>query len=398
MKNSGKIAFGALMLVVLFLTYLEASEPEPVNWNPSYLETDKIPLGTFIFYESWKEQAPETLENINIPPFEFLDQAKTGTYFFLNNSLSFDKSELSRLLQWVEKGNTLFMSANFFSEELLDTLKLETSTRIPGTDLSSQPYINLVHPELQQKEPYLFSHDTQLVYFSKIDTTNHTVLGVGNLKSFSQPQEAYPVFLRSSYGEGTIYMHSFPQAFSNFFMLSNSNYQYAEDLLGYIHGVNPIYWDKYYKTGKTFYSSPLYILLQNKSLKWAYYFMIIGSLLFIIFEGKRKQRAVAVKAPLKNQTLEYSKTIGDLYLEQKSYRDLALKKIDHFNDYIRQRYRIDTSLKNDKFYREIAEKTEKTEQETRDLYKAFNNITGKTEISKTELHELYNIIASYKTL
>ncbi len=396
MRNSGKIASGALMLVVLLLTYLEASEPEPVNWSPSYLESDKIPLGTFVFYESWKETASSTIEDIKIPPFEFLDQAENGTYFFLNNSLLFDESELSKLLDWVSQGNDVFMSANVFSEALLDTLKLETGIRIPGTDLSSQPYINLVHPELQNKEPYIFEQDTELTYFSRIDTINQTILGVGNIKTFSKPQEAYPVFIMSSFGEGNIYIHSFPQAFSNYFLLLNSNYHYAQDVLGYINNDNLIYWDQYYKTGKTFYSSPLYILLNNKPLKWAYYFVLIGSLLFIIFEGKRKQQPVPVKAPLKNQTLEYSKTIADLYLEQKEYRALALKKIEHFQDHIRQRYRIDTSLTNEKFYRELADKTGNTEQETREMYKIFHDIAGKNEILKNELKELNEIIESYK--
>lgn len=384
------------MVLVLFLTYLEASEPEPVNWSPSYLKSDKIPLGTFVFYESWKEKTSATIEHVNIPPFEFLSEAEQGTYFFLNNSLFFDESELSKLLDWVARGNKVFLAANMFSEELLDTLKLETAIRIPATDLSSQPYINLVHPELQKKEPYKFEQDTELAYFSKIDTVNHTVLGVGNLKPFNEPEEAYPIFIRSSYGEGQIYIHSFPEAFSNYFLLSDSNYHYAEDVVGYFNYENLIYWDQYYKTGKIFYTSPLYILLNNKPLKWAYYFILLGSLLFIIFEGKRKQRPVPVKDPLKNQTLEYSKTIADLYLEQKEYKALALKKIEHFNDYVRQRYRIDTSLKNERFFRELAEKTGNTEQETKEMYNIFNNISGKSEVSKNDLKQINEMIESYK--
>ncbi|WP_168191391.1 hypothetical protein [Antarcticibacterium flavum] len=53
MTRGGKFAMGLILLMVLLLTYLEASEPDPVNWNPSYLETDRIALGSFIFYESW---------------------------------------------------------------------------------------------------------------------------------------------------------------------------------------------------------------------------------------------------------------------------------------------------------------------------------------------------------
>lgn len=395
MKNSGKITLGAFLLLVLFLTYLEASEPDPVNWNPSYLQTDKIPLGTFVFYETWKEKV-DNFENVDLPPFEFMESARDGTYFFLNNNINFDEAELAKLLKWIEKGNTLFVSANSFNEALLDTLKLETETLIPESDLSFNPYLNLVHPDLQRTDPYKYEHDTHLVYFSKIDTSAQTVLGVGSMEAFKEPSQAFPVFLKAPFGEGNIFIHSFPQAFSNYFLLSNTNYTYAQDLLSYLENEEKIYWDQYYKTGKVFYSSPLYILLRNKALKWAYYLALLGAVLFIIFEGKRKQRPVPVKEPLKNQTLEYSKTVADLYLEQDRFKDLAIKKIEHFNDYIRQRYRMDTSVKNDKFFRELSEKTNKTEEESRELFRAFNRISEKNEISKIELQELNQMLDSYK--
>lgn len=397
MKNSGKFAFGALLLLVLILTYLEASEPEPINWNPSYLESDKIALGSFVFYESWKEASAGPIEKINIPPFEFLNDAPSGTYFFLNNSLGFDKAEVEKLLNWVEVGNTLFLSASNFSESLMDSLKVGTSIRIPGTSFSSMPRLNLVNKDLQQETPFIFDHETPLVYFSKIDTLSHTILGVGNLEEFSEPSEAYPNFLQATRGEGKIFLHTTPQAFSNYFMLKENNFEYAEGVLAYLENENPILWDQYYKAGKVFYTSPLYILLSYKSLKWAYYFMLIGAVLFIIFEGKRKQRPVPIVEPPKNQTYEYSKTIADLYLEQNKFRDLALKKIENFKDYIRTKHRIDTTQDPQIYYRELAEKSGCTEEETRLLFDKFNSIRQKSEISKNELQELNNLISSFKT-
>lgn len=396
MDKSAKIAFGALLLLVLVLTYLEASEPEPVNWNPSYLETDKIALGSYVFYDSWQNVPNSNLEKVTIPPFEFLDENLPGTYFFLNNYLNFDDAELKKLLRWVEEGNTVFLAASYYSENLLDTLKLKTSTRIPGENFTSQPYLQLTNKNFRQEEPYHFSHDVNLEYFSRLDTLEHTVLGVAGLHEFEEPTDAFPVFLRTGWGNGRIFIHSFPQAFSNYFLLSNENYSYAASLLAYLEDDGSVYWDRYYKSGKTFYSSPLYMLLSNKALKWAYYFLLIGSVLFIIFEGKRKQRPVPVVEPLKNQTLEYAKTVGDLYLEKKQYRELALKKIDHFNDYIRNRYRIATSWQDEKFYRELAEKSDHTEEETRQLYGTFKTITAKAEITKDEFRELNEKIDSFK--
>ena len=396
MRNSGKFAFGAMLLLVLLLTYLEASEPEPVNWNPSYLETDKIPLGSYVFYESWKNTTKSDIQNIDIPPFEYLPTAAAGTYFFLNNSLGFDDPELKKLLAWVEKGNTLFLSAGSFSENLLDTLHLKTAIRIPTGDLTSRPRFNLVNPDLTRSKNYIYEQEMALVYFSKLDTLSHTILGVSELKDFKDPATAFPNFLKADWGEGKIFIHSMPQAFSNYFLLSGSGYQYSQDVLAYIDQNSPVYWDHYYKTGKTFYTSPLYILMRHRALKWAYYFILGGALLFLIFEGKRKQRPVPVVNPLQNQSFEYSRTIANLYVEQKKFKELALKKIEQFYDYIRQKHRIDTTRDPELFIPDLAEKSNNTPAETKKLFEMFREITNKTEISKNELKDLNQSISSFK--
>jgi len=396
MNKSFKIAFVGILLLVLFLTYLQATEPEPVNWNPSYLESDKIALGSFVFYESWKENASTKIEKVSVPPFQFLNEEHHGTYFFLNDVLSFDDSELKKILKWVSSGNTLFLSANTFSQNLMDTLKVQTAVKLPGTDLTSQPYLNLVHPKLKQAVPFKYEHEVPMVYFSKIDTLNNKILGVSTLKSFKGSNTADVNFLKAEFGKGSIFVHSMPEAFSNYFLLSNSNFSYAEAVLSYIDHSEPVYWDRYYKTGKAFYTSPLYILLQNRALKWAYYFALFGSVLFIIFEGKRIQRAIPVVEPLKNQTYEYLGTIADLYLEQKQYKALALKKINHFYDYIRTRYRIDTSVQNEAFYRELAAKSDRSIPETEDLFNEINELSNKPEITKNELQQFNDVIQSFK--
>jgi len=385
-----------MLLLVLLLTYLEASEPEPVNWNESYLETDKIPLGSYVFYESWKNASSGEIENIDIPPFEFLSRAGEGTYFFLNNYLNFDDPEIKRLLSWVDAGNTVFLSAGEFSDNLLDTLGLNTATRVPGIDLSSQPYFNLVHPALKQKENYHYEQEMPLVYFSKIDTLSHTVLGVTHLQDFNNPATALANFLKIDWGNGTIYLHTMPQAFSNYFMLSGAGHKYSRDVLAYLQPGSTIFWDRYYKTGKTFYTSPLYVIMRSKNLKWAYYFVLFGVLLFIIFAGKRKQRAIPLIAPLQNQTYEYSRTIANLYVERKYYKELAIKNIEHFYDHIRHFLRLDTTNISLSFYEELAEKSNNTTANTKALFDKFDDISNKTVISKYELMNLNKAINSYK--
>ena len=327
MSKSFKIIFGAFLLILLLLTYLEATEREPINWNPSYLEIDKIALGSYVLFESWKDAETHTIKRVKESPFEFLSREDPqGTYFFLNDNIFIDQTELKVLLSWVEEGNTLFLSGNNFSDNLLDTLDIKTEIVDPGKNLKSQPYTNLTNKNFWKEKPYHLDQERSIVRLERSDSLDQEILGVVNVRNFDSKDRAYPNFISSKFGKGKIYIQSMPEAFSNYFLLANSNYRYAQDALAYIPSKSTYYWDDHYKSGKVYNTSPLYILLNNRALKWAYYFVLIGSLLFIIFEGKRKQRAVPVVAPLKNQSYQYSQTISELYLEQERIQKLGYKR------------------------------------------------------------------------
>src|SRR5690606_10074433 len=99
MSRLHKIGLGIFLLLVAFLTYIEATEPEPVNWNLSYSSGDKIPMGCFVLHENLVKEFDEVLE-VNLPPYEFLQKNEPeGTYVFINSQLGFDDNELEDLLE-----------------------------------------------------------------------------------------------------------------------------------------------------------------------------------------------------------------------------------------------------------------------------------------------------------
>jgi len=397
MSKSFKIVFGVFLLVLIVLTYLEATEKAPINWNPSYLEIDKIALGSYVLYESWKDAETHNITKVKETPFEFLsNENPKGTYFFLNDNLFIDQTELDKLLTWVEDGNTLFLSGNNISLNILDTLDLKPQTLNPGEDFKLQPYINLTNKKFWREKPYHLDQDRRVIRLEKSDSLDQQVLGVVNVSDFDLKERAYPNFIKSRFGKGQIFIHSMPEAFSNYFLLADSNYTYVQDALAYIPAGTNVFWDDHYKTGKVYNTSPLYILLNNRSLKWAYYFVLIGALLFIIFEGKRKQRSVPVVTPLKNQSYQYSQTISELYLEQKQYKSLATKYIQHFYEYLRIQYRLDTSNINEQFYKDISARINMKFEEVKSQFNWISSLAEKEEITKNELQELHKVIQTLK--
>lgn len=400
LTKKSKILIIVLVAIIGLLTFLEATEPEPINWFPSYAKTDKIPLGTFVSYNILKETFTEKkLRDVNQPPYEFLldNDTISGTYFFVNGSVGFDDSELERILSWVEKGNTLFVSSKTISANLLDTLSIETDNLISLDDISTQPMVELVNKNLKVEEPYHYDRDTYNPYFSEIDTLNTTVLGVTQLYNdtleIRKPKLNY---IKQSFGDGEILLHAFPEAFGNYFMLTASNYTYTQNLLSYIDPTKRILWDNHYKSGKTFITSPLYFLLQNRYLKWAYYSLIIGVLLFVIFEGKRKQRSIPIIEPLKNQTLAFTRTISAMYFEKEKHKEIVEKQNLLFLDYVHHQLRIPTRSIDDKTLLAISARSNNDIEDTKALFKYFEELSRKRIIIKEEVTRLYNMISEFK--
>ncbi|NJW52822.1 DUF4350 domain-containing protein [Salinimicrobium oceani] len=397
MSKAYKITLTLLVLFLALLTWLEANEPQPVNWTPSYAASDEIPLGTKVLFESLKEQEIQ-FEQVNVPPYEFLqDSTRTGTYLFLNDQLSIDQNELKKLLAWVEKGNTVFFIAESLSENLLDTFNLKTTSLVPEAGISSRPLINLTHPNLKSKEPFLYDRETYQVGFINNDSLSGEILGMTQLQENPEVVKRPEAnFLRDSLGKGVVYIHLMPKAFSNYFLLDKNNHEYAERVLAYIPSQKRLFWDHYYKTGKTFNTSPLYIILNSKPLRWAYYFVIIGSIIFIIFEGKRKQRSIPVITPLRNHTLDFTRTIAGLYLDRKDYKAISSRKIALFLDHVRNHFRISTEQINDGFYQRLATISENSVEDVKALWQLMERLEKKNTVTREELLQLNKAIKAFK--
>ena len=396
MSRSYKILLGALILVLTALIFLEASQKDPVNWFASYSIKDKIPLGTFVFYENLEAKAD--VEQVNIPPFEFLADTtfNNGTYFFLNDVVNIDAAELNKLLQWVEKGNTAVISANYISYPLLDTLAITSTEKVRKNGLNNIPQYNFANKELKTKDYYTYDRDQIFVYFDSLNGKEQKILGFGKVKDDnSTPKDSLINFVESKFGKGKFLLHSSPQTFTNFFLLEDQNFEYAEKFLAYLDLQQTIYWDNHYKNGKIVRNSPLYILLGNRYFKWAYYFVLIAVILFIFFEGKRKQKSIPVVEPLKNQTYDYTRTIAGMYLDQKDYRTIAQKIRDQFFIFLQKEFKI--NVKEQKNYRElIQEQTKISSEEIDELFNNIKSLEVQPSVNKKDIEKLNRLIIQFK--
>jgi hypothetical protein len=399
MGKTGKtymlIALVTMAILMLFLY----SKPKEINWFPSFVAQHKIPYGTYILNDLMQVRYGENLKQINKPPFEFLqsDSTKQGTYFFVNDNVSFGEVELNSLLDWTSKGNTLFIASNRFEHELMDTLSFQTSGLYDGFGEDHKQVHKLLHPKFKNEGTYEFRKDNYATYFSKIDTVNARV--VAEVDYFSEDgseQNKNFNVIKQSFGEGEIILCAFPKAFTNYFVLQDNNKDYVAGLLSYIDSDQPVFMDNHYKSGKSFYTSPMYIFLNTKEFKWAYYITLIGALFYVVFEGRRKQRAIPVVVPLKNQTLAFTRTIADMYFEKGEQKSITDHKIDYFLEYIRSHFHLGTLKQDEEFFRNLAARTNHSYNEIKELFSFMEKLKIRSVITNDDLKKLNTLIEKFK--
>ncbi|QSS96742.1 DUF4350 domain-containing protein [Psychroflexus sp. ALD_RP9] len=389
MPRSIKIFLAAIFGVVLVVMYLEYTAPKPLDWTPDYSRNSNLPLGTQVLFEQLNNNKEVKLKLNSRPPIESLGEDSISlnqNFIFINNYLPFSGTELDSLLNWVSSGKQAFVST-YYAQTLFDSLGLKTTNLVLNDRINYKPEYQLYNKNRATSDLSKFNKARNYYHhFKELDTLNTVVLG------YMQPENSAELkqvnFVKVNYGQGEFFVHLAPEIFSNYFILDKTNSVYTSKVLNYLDFEKPLVWDAYYKTGRERISSPLYYLLTTPSLKWAYYTLLVCLVLFIIFEGKRKQKPIKVVKPLQNKSYEYVQTISGMYLDKKAHHKMALKMIDLFLAKIRQDFHLQTQDINAQFISQLAHKLDTDEEEATAFMKKIDRIKRKNQLSKSELIEL----------
>jgi hypothetical protein len=360
MNRTLKIYIFLLFFLIIGIIYLDAIAPKPINWSPTYSLKDKIPMGMYVFNEEIDSLLKnQKIEKINVTPYEYFEplydydslvnnyKAK-GTFLNISEFSTIDEQSTTELFYFVDHGNTAFISTKYFPEGLLDSLKVEINNEFKFKD---SLYNWVANPKLGSKK-FKIIEGAGNNYFSKIDTLNTTVLG------YQSGDSTRVNFIKVKYKNGSFYLHTQPAAFTNFHLLKDNHHQYVEKILSYIPQGN-VYWFTKGQNGESISESPMRYWLSQPALKWAWYIALIGVLIFMIFNAKRKQRIVPIKSPLPNTTVDFTKTIGNLYYQEGDHDNIINKKIIYFLERIRNEYLIDTTRLDEDFVKKLHHKSGK---------------------------------------
>lgn len=375
MDNKVKIYIAILVLIFGITLLVDKGQPKPIDWTPTYSVDDKIPFGLYIFDHEADGLFKQKVERISTQtPYEYLDSQYDarenvetykikGTFVNISEVNNIDEQSMKEILYFVSHGNNAFLSMKVFPKVLLDSLKIELKTDFMPVDSVS---VWMANKKVNSKK---YTLNTGLSdYFSKIDTLNTKVLGYQN----STKNKRQINFIEVPYKNGYLYLHTQPVAFTNYNLLKKNYYQYTENLVSYIPKGNIFWYNKSFNDQRIS-SSPLRYIWSQPALKSAWYLGLIGILIFMIFNAKRKQRIVPIIKPLQNLTVEFTKTVGNLYYQEGDHTNIIDKKIIYFLEKIRTDYLLDTAKLDDDFITKLHYKTGKDEKDIRDLVQLIND-------------------------
>ena len=394
MNKSVKIYLIFLVVVIVGIIALDSSTPKPINWSPTYSINDKIPFGLYVFDQEMNSiLKPDTLNTVNVTPYEYFDDlynydtlvntyTTSGTFIAINEFANLDDESIKELLYFSSHGNTVFLSMKTMPQMLLDSLKLDYRSDFEISNNTAFWFTN----EKLGSDKYNLVEGLGSNYFSKIDTLNTTLLG------YQGTDKAFANYIKVSYKQGNFYLHLQPAAFTNFHLLKGNHHEYAEKVLSYLPKGN-IYWYTKDLTEGHISQNPMRFIFSQPALKAAWYLFLLGMLVFIFFNAKRKQRIVPVIVPLENTTIEFTKTIGNLYFQEGNHHTIIDKKIIYLLDKIRREYLLDTTVLDEKFVQKLQHKTGKNLEDLKQLfYKINQHRKGHYESVENDLVEINTLI------
>ncbi len=368
-----------LFLLASFLVLLifELMSPKKIDWSLSFERSDKIPFGTYVLYDLLPNIFSKNEITLNEKSLyeRFNKSESQDNIIIITKTFSPNKMDLNELLDIVYKGSNAFISANEIYGKFADTLKLSLDFFFRKSIIEADTNIlNYTNSKIKTDSGYIYYKALNSYYISKFDTTNSLVLG------FSK--DSLVNFIKISHGRGHFFINTNPLAFTNYNLLLRNNYEYVSKSLSFLPNRNTI-WDEYYKPNKKISRTPLRYILSNKALKYAYYLLIVGIFIYIIFESKRKQKIIPVINAPKNTSLEFINTISRLYYSKGNHRDIAIKKFKYFIDFLNSKYFISDYNKED--INKIAEKTGVNSVLINDIFTRYNNIVECKNISSDQL-------------
>ena len=340
------------------------------SWIETYDPEAEEPYGISLLPEILKARYPEA-EYKKLPrnwTVEGLDSTGQTLYFSIGSGLSYTHSEAEVLAGFIESGGQAVLATKEISNKLLSYILPDSclgyKAFLPLNRLDSLERVvsaqgtSFMLPVIRKKRgssgsgnfidgnSYCFDSVEHLLMLQ--EATNITDSLVVN------ESKAYPIMTRFPYGNGSLTVLSYPKVLTNVYATDSIGRIAMEEVLKLLpNEVDQIAFDHKRRSpefsvvnenlpkdneGFDDETNILKHVLARPPLAAAWYLLVLGSIVFLIFGAKRRQRLIPLVQPRRNTTHEHLGNISRLYLSQPNNALMAGKQFALFEAYCNRRF------------------------------------------------------------
>lgn len=344
MNKTFKLYGIIFIIVMVLLVLLEMSKAEVVDWRKNYDVSEKSPFGLFIFDKEAQKLLHNQLTKIALSPYDYYkDDKKYDAHNILLIQKNIDIESWKKVMKMVDLGSDVMVISDHSFPELADSLDIRLN-RVNFEDVNT----------LKFTDKNLKIDSLVLDKFPNRQGFSYVPKNVEILGSTVTLDEIGANFIKIKIGKGNIYFHTEPLFLTNYYLLQSKNSKYLENVFSYLPPRKNLWFTAETKRSS---ASPLSFILANPPLRYAWYLLLAGLVFFIFFQAKRKQRIIPIIKPLENKSVEFVKSIGNLYLQEGDFHDMMAKKAQYFLHKIRLDYYLDTKNLDAEFIKKLQLKT-----------------------------------------
>lgn len=363
------------------------------NQRVTLLHKDKNPYGTAA---AW-ELLPGLFPNAQI----YSDDGQPGTWnsadltsynqaviLFCKN-FDADDEELSALIGFARQGNYIFIVSANFSANTKQNLRFTTRNLGWHESAAADSFaMRLTAPVYHDTATYVYPGSTWQNSFLVEEPGTTLTMGENSADEAN--------FLRYYTGNGAIFVHSSPLAFSNYFVLHKNNARYLESVLSVIPAsVDKVIWNEYYLSARSKKDQSedqrgwFAALMKYRAFRWGLLTGMVLLALYLLLNGRRRQRMIPPHVRPSNDSLDFVKTLGRLYHDQRDHRNLARKMGVYFLEHVRTTYLLPTHRLDEEFVSALQAKSGYNRNELEQIVSFIRDLetTSVTEMHLAAFHK-----------
>ncbi len=386
--------------------YFWWNSDDGIVWSPSLVQDKYQPYDLGYLKKILDKSSDKEFKVIERDLEKSLKNKKNTNYLLLGETSYFNKKEFKALKEYIKRGNNAFIAVNQLEpdlEEFLYFIYIESQNECDKFDVRLEsegdkqfPFIfhgpygkipyNLNYfqmysetEEEEYEEEYNdeyeeeyeedeYAEDMEDLYVEEdleepeeeeeeFVAEYEEYSELGSFRSFAEKGKLenpeYLNYIEIPLGKGKMYVHCNPILFTNYQLKSKAGFEYANAVFGPM-GNKDIIWDEYstmykYEGGEENNNqempSALEFVLKHRGLKYAWYTLLVSILVFVVFRSKRRQKIIPILPLVENTSLEFSRSLGALYIQNGSGKPLAMELMTLFDNYNRRKYRINRDKK-----------------------------------------------------